>query len=236
MGLRTRRGGALAAVAMTMALVGACTGEAVDEPSPDSTAEPTAAPGDGGAEEGASEVPADDEQAPDEEPSLADGDWQTIEYGESSFAVPQTWDVDREEVDGEEVPRASYGRGFCPDAPDEVLAFVINTWAEGNSDAGDAVATEAERLAETAFGDRIAELQLGDVQESGSWASVPATLQLTASDDPCDGSEALVVVKGAAYEDGSGTRLFMVVGEFGLPDSPTPEDLVEIANSFGRSH
>lgn len=233
MGLSVRRGSVLVVVALAVATMGACAGEAVDEPGPgpsESTAVPTESlSADGAAEDGGDgEAPASDST-----PSDTPDGWQTLEYGDSSFAVPHEWDVEMEEIDGDEVPRADYGRGFCPEAPDEVLAFVINTWAEGDSDAVAAVTAEAERLAETAFADRIAELQLGDVQESGSWASVPATVQLTASDDPCDGSEALVVVKGAAYEDGSGTRLFMVVGELGLPDSPTPEDLVEIANSFG---
>ena len=236
MGLRARRGGALAAVAITMALVGACTGEALDEPPPDSTTEPSTSPGDGGSEpeESASEVPADDEQMPEEEPSAAaGGDWQTVEYGWSSFTVPQSWDVQYEQVDDQEVPRPAYGRGFCDDAPNEVLGSVIITWAEGVTDPAEAVTAEAERAVDGLFGDRVAEHDVGKVREDGSWASVPTTIQLTPSDDPCDGSEALIVVKGVAYEDGSGTVLFIVVGELGLPDSPTPEDLVEIANSFG---
>lgn len=240
MGLRGRRSGVLVA-AVTMAMLGACAGEAIDDPEPapsESTVDPSESPsGDDAAAAGgdSSEAPVDDDETPADDATTTDAPdgWQTIEYGASTFSVPESWDVRYEEVEGEELPRTSYGKGFCEDAPDDVLGLVINTWAEGNSDPVDAVTTEAERLAERVFADRIAELQLGDVQESGSWASVPATLQLAPSDDPCDGSEALVIVKGFAYEDGSGTGLFMVVGELGLPESPTPEELVEIANSFG---
>ena len=238
MGLGAQRGGALAAVAITMALLGACTEEAVEEPPPpDPTTEPAAATGDDESElgESPSEVAAGDEQRSDDEepPAAAEGDWQTVEYGWSSFTVPQSWDVQYEQVDGQEVPRPAYGRGFCDDAPNEVLGSVIITWADGVTDPAEAVTAEAERAVDGLFGDRVAEHDVGKVREDGSWASVPTTMQLTPSEDPCDGSEALIVVKGVAYEDGSGTVLFIVVGELGLPDSPTPEDLVEIANSFG---
>lgn len=241
MRFRSRCAAAGVAATMTMAMVSSCASEAVDDPEPapsEPTADASESPGADDAADGSespSEAPVDDEETPADDgtaPAAPDG-WQTLEYGPSTFSVPESWDVTFEEVDGEELPRTSYGEGFCEDAPDKMLAFVINTWVEGNPDPVDAVTTEAERLAERVFADRVAELQLGEVQQSGSWASVPATLQLAPSDDPCDGSEALVVVVGFAYEDGSGTGLFMVVGELGLPESPTPEDLVEIANSFG---
>lgn len=247
MRFRTRSGAAVAAAAVAVAMLGACADEAIDDPEPAlsaSTAEPSESPGADEAAEGSespSEVPVDDTEAPaDEEPPADDrtapdtpDGWQTVEYNGSSFSVPESWDVPSEEGEGQEVPRPTYGKGFCPDAPDEVLGFATLTWAEGVTDPAEAVTTEVERAAEMLFSDRGSGLQLGDVQQSESWASVPATLQLAPSDDPCEASEAVVIAMGFAYEDGSGTGLLIVVGELGLPESPTVEELVEIANSFG---
>ncbi|WP_148239460.1 hypothetical protein [Ruania zhangjianzhongii] len=237
----------MAAAVVAVAMLGACADEAIDDPEPapsGSIAEPSES---AGADEPAvgrespSEAPVDDAESPADAETPAEGGtapdtpdgWQTVEYNGSSFSVPESWDVPSEESDGQEVPRPTYGKGFCQDAPDEVLGFATLTWAEGVTDPAEAVTTEVERAAEMLFSDRASELQLGDVRQSESWASVPATLQLAPSDDPCEGSEALVIAMGFAYEDGSGTGLLIVVGELGLPDSPTPEDLVEIANSFG---
>ena len=236
MGIRMRRSAAMAAAAITMAVLGACAGEAVEDPPPaQPSAEPSMAADGAEEEESPSEAPVEEEPRPeDDDPAPGSADWQTVEYGWSSFTVPGSWDVQYEQVDGQEVPRPAYGRGFCDDAPNEVLGSVIITWADAVTDPAEAVAAEAERAVAGLFGDRVAEYEIGEVLQDGPWASVPTAVQLKPSDDPCDGGEGMVVVKGVAYEDGSGTVLFIVVGELGLPDSPTPEDLVEIANSFGE--
>lgn len=225
---------AVALVAL-VALVAACgtgneeqTGEPAEPPTADET---TAEP----AVEAASEEPAEE---PEEDPSSgddADGiedDWQQADFGGGSFFVPPTWEVETYEAGGEESERAVYGRGHC--GHDERLAtgLAFVTWSEGETDAAAAAVEEVERAVDSFYGDRSPEVELGDIQEGGDWVGLPATVTLAISDDPCDAPEALLVIKAAPYPDGSGTFLYLVLGELGLPGSPSVAELTEISNAL----
>lgn len=242
MKIRIRDGAAIVAAGVLVAGMAACADEMTSDPEPTATTaseptdtednEPTGDTEPSDPPTTAEDAPEDDATTGDSDTGSLPDDWERVEYGEYSFSVPPSWDVSQEEMDGQEVPRSSAGRGFCPEDPDQILASAALTWAEGETDPVQAVTDQAQRDVENYFSERAPEVEVGDVEHEGAWAAVPTTVELADTDDPCDGDEAMVVVKGAALEDGSGTILFVVVGELGLEDSPTPAELVEIANSF----
>ncbi|ACQ79151.1 hypothetical protein Bcav_0890 [Beutenbergia cavernae DSM 12333] len=171
---------------------------------------------------------------PSESPSAGpdDGAWQDVSFGNGTFSVPPSWEIDIVGEGDAETPRPVHGRGFCPDDPSLVTALALVTWTDETTDAHEAVAAEAERAAQHFYPGRSPRLTLDEVDDGGEWATVFAGVAMRPSDDPCDAPEAMLIVRGVPYPDGSGTFLFLVLGELGLPGSPPEDDLVRIASSL----
>lgn len=217
-----------AVLAMGAALLAGCGGgEAVagDPASDTSASEESSATAE--TDSNPAETGEPDGVSPSAEPAE---EWQRVRYRNATFEVPASWEV--EQPGGDQPPLPTYGKGFCETDPENALGLVILTWTDETSDARDAVLTEAERAAAKFWPDRSPEVEVGEVEQNGDWAAVPAGVRFDPSEDPCAGTEGMLVVKGATYPDRSGTFLMIVVGELGLPESPTPEDLEHIANSW----
>lgn len=161
--------------------------------------------------------------------------WQTVRYGKLDYKVPPDWDIEQRQSGKYKIPRPTYGKGQCKTDPDLSLGMVVFTENPDVTSPKKAVRAELKNSADKFYPDRKHKLDIGQQKHKGRDAAGAAGIDLAPSDDPCDGSSAVLVIRGWTAPHHKGVYMLIAIGEIGNKNSPDAGDIARIANSVGSS-
>ncbi|WP_420113066.1 hypothetical protein [Pseudactinotalea sp.] len=208
-----------AALLLIAGFSGGCATDSDESPESSTAADPTTEPA---ADPTTEPTPSDD----------GGDEWHEIAFPGGTFSVPPTWEVQSYTVDGEELERGVHGLGLCVENENLVTGLAFVTWREGETDAAQVATDEVDRAVASFYGPRDPDINLKAPEETVDGAQVTASVRLGPGDNACEAREAILIVRTSPHADGSGTHVFLVLGEMGVEHSPAPSDVAEIADSL----